>query len=295
MERRSRTCRGPPAPFRTGDRENGLCNTFPPLPPLTHVNGTGAASASRPGDLFLAQLERIDRIIDSICRRNGIRGDDADDVRSWLRTRLIDDDYAVFRRFAGRSSIGTYLTVVLTNLFRDYRIQQWGKWRPSAEAKRLGPLAVQLERLLYRDGCSLREAIQVIRSQGTQLPGDADLARIADRLPRRTPRRPAAALPDDLPSADTADDTVRASHSLRERGEIEAALESVFRELKAEDVVILKLRFWEGLTVADIARTLRLDQRSLYPRMQKLMGSLRTNLERLGVESTHVADLVNEP
>ena len=60
-------------------------------------------------------------------------------------------------------------------------------------------------------------------------------------------------------------------------------------------MVILKLRFWEGLTVADIARTLRLDQKSLYPRIQKLMASLRAKLESLGVEAARVADLLTEP
>ena len=259
------------------------------------MNRTGTPAAGAAGDLFLAHLERIDRIIDSICRRNGLRGDDADDLRSWLRSRLIEDDYAVFRKFGGRSSIGTYLTVVLTNLFRDYRIQQWGKWRPSAEATRLGPLAVQLERLLHRDGCSLQEAIQVIRAAGTQLPGDADLARIAARLPQRTARGPDAALPDDLPATDKADYALRLQHMQQERADIEAALETAFRELAAEDVVILKLRFWEGLTVADIARTLRLDQKSLYPRIPKLMATLRTRLENLGVESARIAGLLSEP
>lgn len=252
--------------------------------------------AGGPGDIiFLANIERIDRIIESIWRRNGLAGDDADELRSWLRMRLIEDDYAVFRKFGGRSSIGTYLTVVLTNLFRDYRIQQWGRWRPSAQAKRIGPIAVQLERLLHRDGHSLQEAIQVIRSAGTQLPGDAELGRIAAGLPLRNARGPDVVLNDQLPAAGSADETVRRQQAQRERIEIEDALDTAFRELDAEDVVILKLRFWEGLTVADIARTLRLDQKSLYPRIQKLMASLRAKLESLGVEAARVADLLTEP
>ena len=34
----------------------------------------------------------------------------------------------------------------------EARIAEWGKWRPSAVAKRLGPTAVLLDRLLTRDG-----------------------------------------------------------------------------------------------------------------------------------------------
>jgi RNA polymerase sigma factor (sigma-70 family) len=259
------------------------------------VNRSTSAEEGSPDDLFMAHLERIDRIVESICRRNGIGGDDADDLRSWLRMRLIENDYAVFRKFGGRSSIGTYLTVVLTNLFRDYRIQQWGKWRPSAHAKRIGAVAVQLERLLHRDGSSLQEAIRIIRSGGTQLPGDADLARIASRLPLRNTRGPEVNLRDDLQAADTADERVLEQHARNERAEIEGAIEIVFGEMDAEDVVILRLRFWEGLTVADIARTLRLDQKSLYPHMQRLLTTMRAKLERLGVESARVAELLAEP
>lgn len=259
------------------------------------MSQSGAADAGGPRELFLANLERIDRIIDSICRRNGLAGDDADDLRSWLRMRLIESDYAILRKFSGRSALATYLTVVLANLFRDYRIRQWGKWRPSAEAKRSGPIAVQLERLLHRDGCSLEEAVATIRSAGTQLPADANLARIAARLPLRGGRARHVALPDDLPAADTADQTVRERLAERDRAGIEAAIETAFSELDAEDTVILKLRFWEGLTIADIARTLHLEQKALYPRMQKLIATLRARLESLGVEAGRVADLLAEP
>lgn len=254
-----------------------------------------AHGAGGPGEVFLANLERIERIVDSICRRNGIVGDEADDLRSWLCERLIDNDYAVFRKYGGRSSIGTYLVAVLANLFRDYRIQQWGKWRPSAVARRIGPIGVRLERLLHRDGHSVREAIEVIRSTATDPPGDADLARMAARLPVRKPRGPDPALPRDLPATGSTDDTVHEHDRQRTRIELEEALEVALGEMDAEDVLILKLRFWEGHTVADIARTLHIDQKSLYPRIQKMMPVLRARLEAQGIGAERVAELLAEP
>ena len=88
--------------------------------------------------LFLAHLGVIERIIAAMARRHALVGDDADDFASWTRTRLIENDYAILQKFAGRSSMSTYLTVVVANLFRDYRVQQWGRWRSSVAAKRLG-------------------------------------------------------------------------------------------------------------------------------------------------------------
>ena len=58
----------------------------------------------------------------------------------------------------------TYLTVVIHRLFLDYRIRLWGKWRPSAEAKRLGAVAIALERLIVRDGWSFEQAVEVLRT-----------------------------------------------------------------------------------------------------------------------------------
>jgi len=49
--------------------------------------------------------------------------------------RLYD---ALLAKFEGRSSLRTFLTVVIQRLFLDHRISAWGKWRPSAEARRGG-------------------------------------------------------------------------------------------------------------------------------------------------------------
>ena len=53
--------------------------------------------------------------------------------------------------------------------------------------------------------------------------------------------------------------------------------------------MILKLRFWEGLTIADISRALHLEQRPLYRRMDRLLAGLRTTLKSLGVDGGDIA------
>jgi DNA-directed RNA polymerase specialized sigma24 family protein len=89
--------------------------------------------------IFLAQLALIDRVIAFVCRRNHLNATDAEDFASHARLRLMDDDYAVLRKFQGRSSLKTFLTITLQRMFYDYRIAAWGKWRPSAEAPRRTP------------------------------------------------------------------------------------------------------------------------------------------------------------
>ena len=52
----------------------------------------------------------------------------------------------------GRGSLNTYLRVVIERLVLDMRVTNWGKWRPSARARRLGAEAVLFEQLTVRDG-----------------------------------------------------------------------------------------------------------------------------------------------
>ena len=80
-----------------------------------------------------------------------------------MRLRFIENDYAAIRKFRGESSLGTYLTVVVAMLVRDYRVQRWGRWRPSAAARRLGDVAVRLETLVRRNGQAVHEAAETLR------------------------------------------------------------------------------------------------------------------------------------
>src|SRR5262245_34415390 len=107
---------------------------------------------------FLNHLTLVDRTAGLLARRSGIHGDDVEDFKSWVRLRLVENDYEVLRRFRGEGTLHTYLTVVIALLARDYRYAHWGRWRPSAAARRLGPLAVRLETLVHRDGRTLSQA-----------------------------------------------------------------------------------------------------------------------------------------
>ena len=145
------------------------------------MTSSAVTTGSNPESIFLANLALIDRLIALIARRHALSPSDAEEFGAWAREKIIDDDYAVIRKFGGRSSLSTYLTTVLVNLFRDYRNSRWGRWRPSAEAKRRGPIGIRLEELIYRDGHLVREAVQILQSIGAPL-SDTELLRIAAAL-----------------------------------------------------------------------------------------------------------------
>jgi RNA polymerase sigma factor for flagellar operon FliA len=234
--------------------------------------------------LYLQHLEAINRIAERLCKRNGVFGADAEDFASEVRLRLLEDDYAVIRKHRGDSSMTTFLTVVISNLFRDYRIKMWGKWRPSAEARRLGDAAVLLETAMYRDGRSFEEACNWLEQSGRGPVNRKELRTIAERLPVRTPRRIEGE--DQLSEVESPALTNGALLAAERRQQLETLHGAVARTiatLDSEDQLIIRLRFYEGFSIAEVARGLRLPQKPLYPRITRLLQTLSTALTREGI------------
>lgn len=241
---------------------------------------------------FLSNLRLIEKIVAGLCRRHALFGDLADDFGSWVKEKLIEDDYRVLRSFEGRSSFSTFIVVVITNLLRDYNVRRWGRWRASAEAKRLGELAVQLESLLYRDGCSLTEASAVLQSRCEGV-SQRELAELATRVPARVKRREIG--DDALHVLEHGDpDPHMALEQEQSRSTIVAQIEAALAAMPAEDQLIMRLRFWDGMTVADIARTLQLEQKPLYRRIERLLAHVKNRLMAVGVDEEMVADMLQE-
>ena len=239
--------------------------------------------------LFLSHLGAIERIAGAICRRHGMAGDDAADFSSWVKLKLVENDYSVLGKFRGESALGTYLTVVIAMLARDYRVQRWGRWRPSAAARRRGRIAVQLETLVYRDGHPLDQAAEVLRTRGETLLSDRELATVFSELPVRSPLRPLEVGAEPLtaiPAPEITDDA--------ERYQIDATLRGALNLLPAEDRVILRMRYWEAMSVADIARALSVEQKPLYRRIDRALGALRQQMEASGLSRQEALALIGE-
>lgn len=243
--------------------------------------------------LFLAALPVIDDITGQVCRRHRLSPSEADDFRSEVRLHFIDENYSVLRKFERRSSLPTYLTVVIQRVFLDYRNRLWGKWRPSAEARRLGPTAIEIERLVSRDGWSPAQAVETLRTNHGLVVDEA-LQALCDRLTRRGAKRQfvseeqAAEVESAEPPPDT--NVVRAEQGFYAR-RVRAALDRARLGLAAEERLILKMRFEDGVPVADIARALHLNQKRLYRTIERLLAQLGARLEADGISRSEVREL----
>lgn len=243
-----------------------------------------------PEDLLITNLALVDRIVAFTCRRQRLDEAEQEEFASVVKLRLVENDYAIIRKFEGRSSFGTFLSVVIQRMLLDYRIHLWGKWHPSAEATRLGSAAVELEQLLFRDNKSIDEAFAVLHASDPTLTLSATQC-LASRLPARAPRRRMVTL-DHAESVAINNDPLAARDQLERSERVSHVVSDYLLTLDEDDRTILQLRFEMQMSVAQIARALRLDQKQLYRHVEKLLRALRTHLEQSGIAATDAADLI---
>jgi RNA polymerase sigma factor for flagellar operon FliA len=244
--------------------------------------------------LFLSQLSVIERVISFVSSRHHLPGSDADDFGSHVKLKLIENDYAILKKFQGRSSLRTYLTVVIQRLFLDYRIMAWGKWRPSAAAKRSGEIAILLERLTQRDGYGFEEACELMQTNHQITMARPELEAIAARLPHRLRRRFEGedALTDLAADQPSMDEIVADRERAVSGARLESALNTAMAALEPQDRLVFELRFRDGRTIAEIARALRLDQKALYRRVDRCLDALLVGLQAGGIDKAQAMEIL---
>jgi len=241
--------------------------------------------------LFLSELATIKRVISWVSARRGLRGADAEDFASTVKLRLIDNDYETLGRFEGRSSFKTFVAAVVNRYYLDFQRERFGKWRSSAEARRLGPTALRLESLLYRDGLTFDEACGVLETDPSVVESREELYELSRTLPARVRRQQSGECeaPERADAASVAEEEERRALG----GRVSAALRTALGQLPARDRVLLRLHFEGGLSLADVARALGERQKPLYRRRDALLKTLREQLESAGVDADDARELLS--
>lgn len=247
--------------------------------------------------IFVEHLPVLDRVVANLGRRYGMSADEVEELSSTIKMRIVESDYAVFRKFRGESSLPTYLTVVITMMAREERIAQRGRWRPSAAAQRIGPVGIGLETLVHQKGYGLAEAGEVMRSRGETTLSDRELGDLLRQLPRRAPMRPVEVGAEPLraqPASEDAEGAVAGEETSTRLAGVQRALGQSLAALPLEDRLLLKLRFWQEASIADAARILGVEQRPLYRRLERILNDLRGRLAAEGVTSEQVREMIGE-
>ena len=257
---------------------------------------TGVRAEPSHEQLFLNALPIIESVTRELARRYRLSRDEQEEFGANVKLRFIDRDYAVLRRFEGRSSLATFLRTVITRQFLDERIKAWGRWRPSADAVRLGPTAVVLERMLERQHLPLDEAIEALVTRDPSLEEDM-LRDLAALLPNRVTGRRLIedTVLEQLPTLDaTPEQLLEEEWAAGMVSKAAAALRTVVHALPQRDRLLLRLRYEQGTTVADIAKVIGEEQKPLYRQLERLLLRLRRELEAHGICGDHVRGMVSQ-
>lgn len=229
-------------------------------------------------------------------RRRHLSPAEREDFASFVHLRLVDDDFAILRKFQSRSTLWTYLAAVIERLSLDFCAGKWGRWRPSAMAERLGPVAVILERLVTRDLHTIDEAIEIVRTNHDVLLSHAQLRAIWDQLPARVRtsevgEEAAAAVSSTETSETNVDDAERREGVAR----LGRALKAAFEKIAVQDRVLIALRFDQDLSMVEIAKLTGSSVPTLHRRLDKSVKQLRQALTSSGFDPREVAGLIGHP
>lgn len=241
------------------------------LPSLA-LGGVGLDAAS----FVSAHLATIDRAIAVVSRRRRLRHDEAQELASDVYLKLLQQDAAVLRSFRGDSGLGTFLVIVVERVLLDARIARSGKWRPSASARRLGDVAIALERLVFHDGLRLQEAASVLRATLGITDTDDELHFLLSLLPPRVRRRMVGERElEQLVAAGPGADAAVARDAAGRRA---SAVRRALATLTPDDRRLVELRFDQGLRLVQIARHCRIGEKVIYRRFHRVLCGLRAAL-----------------
>lgn len=242
-------------------------------------------------------LSHVEAAIRAICIRHSIYGDEAEEFASTIKLKLIEDDYKRLRDFRGNSNLKTYLYAIINRLFIDELRSRKGRWRLSADAKRLGPAAEKLEELICRDNNSFDEACYTLLSIPSYSSYSRDeLYEIYLKLPKKKNRYLAEVYPEclsDISSTDPHPDEVLHNKRIEviERS-IEGLIRKILPSLNDEDRLILKMRFNNDLSISMIAETLKYKRGYIENRINNILTAFKEGILSNGININDAMEVI---
>jgi RNA polymerase sigma factor (sigma-70 family) len=100
-------------------------------------------------------------------------------------------------------------------------------------------------------------------------------------------------VPETAEADNRADERVTGAERQAQRNQVTDVLDRAMARLSAEDQVIVRMRFVDGRTLADVARALKIEQKPLYRRVNRLRERLRAAMEADGVHDEDVQELID--
>ena len=247
--------------------------------------------------LYDNNLELIKKIIRvTSARQKAMSEQDREDFTAYAHIKLLDNDCKILSGYQGRGPIKFFLVTTINRLMHDYRNHIWGRWHNSEAAKKAGSMVELFEDLTVRDGYSLDQALEAMRTNHDLDVTRPELEEVSAKLPKRKTRGPG-------PDVDVETLTVEPANSDKSdneeawkllAGKTETILARVIGDLDLMDRMILKMACRDNLPLSKVARALKLEQRPLYRRVPKILDRVRTAMEQQGINAETAEKVIGQ-
>jgi len=255
-----------------------------------------------PEEIFEANLEDVEAVARSICKRHYIYGKEADDFVSSVKEKLIEDDFRRIRAYRGISTFRAYLHTVISRIYSDQMRKIYGRYRPSAKAKSLGPVAVILE-CLINERHSFDEAYEILTTNHCISITKKRAYEIYCKLPEGKVRGLSIDVGDEelLGIADTKnrpDQMLLNKELLKEKEEVlltlEKVREKIVKSLSEEDRLILKMKFQDDMETPKIAKALNRQTNYVNRRIRNILSMFKREILSKGISEDDAIDVIKD-
>ncbi|HJQ40365.1 MAG TPA: hypothetical protein VKB93_24740 [Thermoanaerobaculia bacterium] len=247
-------------------------------------------------EFFLANRAEIERAVRFVAGHARLSPEDAEELLSNVNLHIIENDYAVIRKFKHGCSFATYVVVIARHALADMRMQVHGRFRNSAEARRLGEPAMRLEALVRRDGLTLEEAVPQVQRDFPSLT-TGEIVKLETRLPKRAPRAREVALgPEIEPKIEggTVEELAIDHERAARAAKINGIVQQTLARLTRADRVAFQFRWGSPpVSVADLSRMFHRDQKQLYRRLDAAGRHVQKALLAAGITLEEILELTD--
>ena len=123
-------------------------------------------AVENPSEFIEKNFDEINRVIQKVCKRKISELQEQDECKSFILEKIVENDFKIIRNFNsdGPAKFQTYFFTIVNRLQIDWFRKEYGNFRASTYAERLGPFAVKLEKLINLKRYSLEESYQILKN-----------------------------------------------------------------------------------------------------------------------------------
>lgn len=251
--------------------------------------------------IFKANLDLINKIIDSLAFRWNMQPDETEEMRSEVYERIIGDEYRIFRRFESKTVLRSFLTLSIRNICHDLHRKRHGRWRPSSKSKQLGIFGIKMDELLNLRQYTVEEACELIltdyQDHQNPAPEKDELLIIASQL--KTKQKSIEIHPDEshwdsFAQADaTAEEELLIAEIAQKKAILDRSIESVNNTLSDEECLIFMLYFKDGCKISSIARMMNEKRHRIDLKLNQLLKTFKNQIVEAGLSDEEIKEILD--